>query len=83
MELYILTLDYYTNDDGYVHEVMYTTTNKIMAQNRFNTTVRNCKLQDADYTIMTDNKTQYFAHKEMPVYTRVKLSTLTLSIKSI
>lgn len=83
MELYILTLDYYTDDTGYVHEVLYTTTNMIMAYTRFKTTVKNCKEQDVGYTIMTDDKTQYFAHKEMPVYTRVKLSTLTLSIKSI
>ena len=74
---YVVSLDYYSEDTGYYHEICCVTHSRRKAQSVFNEVVRQCREADDEqgWTVMDDHDTQYFSHKKMPEYCRVTLKT--------
>ena len=75
MELYIVTVDWYSDEDGHNLEIIEVTDDKEKAQRHFKNYVnthREVDLRDG-YTITDDGDSYYYAHGTIPYYHRVTL----------
>ena len=76
----VITLDYYTEDTGYYHEVMLVTDDFDRARHAFDDEKANLRAQDIDnrWDIEADYEDFYFSYHKMPEYCRLKLTTTIL-----
>ena len=76
VKLYVVTVDYYTEDEGFEHEIMKITDSKKVALTEFNILRDKLIEQDKElgWTIMDNRDTVYFSHGEMPEYCRLLLT---------
>ena len=76
VKLYVVTVDYYTEDEGFKHEIVKITDNKKVAITEFNTLRDILKKQDKElgWTVMDNHDTIYFSHGKMPEYCRLLLT---------
>lgn len=75
--VHIITLDCYTEDTGYMHEVILVTDDYVRAKRVFDRERDYARSLDTDdgWTIDDDYDDYYFSHHEMPEYFRLKLTT--------
>ena len=78
--IYIITLDCYTEDTGYTHEVILATDSYVKAKLAFDRERDYARTMDIDdnWTIEDDYEDYYFSYNKMPEYFRLKLTTTTL-----
>ena len=74
--MYIVTVDWYNNDEGHNLNILSATTSLYIAERVFNDYVNiHRKTDEHDgYTIQDDSGRLYYAYKVIPEYHRVMLS---------
>lgn len=81
-KFYIVSASWYTNDEGYGHDIYLVTTDWFRAHEKMNEVTDYVRSQDIEdgWTIVDDTEEKYFSHKEMPEYYMLQIDEKEVNV---
>lgn len=81
-KIYIVSANWYTNDEGHIHEIHLVTTDKNKAIDKMKEYTNYVRTQDLEegWTIVDDTEGKYFSHKGCPEYYTIRIDEREVDI---